>query len=147
METPEGCENLMSMIARTTVLLGVITAGFTSLAGGYPHLAAKQVTEQHPPRVVMAAEPVSTTPKADRLALFDSRFAEVRVIPLKKPEPPPLPTVRPENQDPVGEPEIKNHRRHVDDGARGEERPKNICERHHMHKAYTRGGRSWRCRR
>lgn len=24
---------------------------------------------------------------------------------------------------------------------------RNVCTRHHMHKVYTRGGRSWRCRR
>jgi hypothetical protein len=131
----------MSMIARTTVMLGVVTAGFTSLAGGYPHSATRQVTEQHPPRVVMPPEPVSSTPKADRLSLFDTRFAQVRMIPLEKPASPP-PTVRPES-----EPEPEHQHRHVEQHDERDVRPKNVCEHHHMHKEVTRGGRSWRCRR
>ena len=135
----------MSMIARTAVVLGVIVSGITSLA--YTHPA--QPTEQHPPRVTMPVEPVSSTPKSDRLVLFDRRWdtmpavAEIRTIPLERPEPPPLP-VRPEIEP---EPDRPRHHHHVEQREQREEHPTNVCERHHMHKEYTRGGRSWRCRR
>jgi hypothetical protein len=140
----------MSMLLRSLTTAGVIVTGLVSLAG---HTRPSSSNEQHPKRVVMPAEPVSSTPKSDRLALFDKRWdrlptvAEIRTIPLKRPEPPSLPMVRPEGQDPVGEPEVKNHRRHVEERERREERPKNVCERHHLRKVVTNGGRSWRCRR
>ena len=135
----------MSMIARTAVVLGVIVSGITSLA--YTHPA--QPTEQHPPSVEMPVEPVSATPKADRLELFDKRWgrlptvAEIRTIPLERPEPPPPLPVRPEI-----EPEPDRHRQHhhVEQREQREERPANVCERHHLRKL-TNGGRSWRCRR
>jgi hypothetical protein len=109
--------------------------------------------EQHPPRVVMPPEISHSTPKADRLSLFDGRWdkmptvAQIRMIPLEKPEPPkPLPLVRPEGKDPDGEPAESEHelRRKA---KREESHPRNICERHHMRKVETNGGRSWRCRR
>jgi hypothetical protein len=138
----------MSLLVRTITLVGVVASGIVSLAG-YTHPAVNP-TEQHLPRVVMPPEPVHTTPKSDRLALFDKRWdqmptvAEIRTIPLTRPEPPPLPVVRPEGKDPEpeAEPEPK-HRRKVE----REPRHQDVCERHGLHKVITRGGRSWRCRR
>jgi hypothetical protein len=130
----------MSLVIRTLTLVGVVSSGIISLAG-YSHPANKrsQVVEQHPPRVVMPVEASYTMPKADRLA--------IRMIPLEKPEPAPLPTVRPEGQEPAGEPEPKTRHRHVAERERREDRPSNVCERHHLRKVVTNGGRSWRCRR
>jgi hypothetical protein len=142
----------MSLIFRTAMMMGTITIGGVSLAG-YSHPAGQQPLEQHPARVVMPPEPIRSTPKSDRLTLFDHRWdqmptvAEIRTIPLEKPS---LPIVRPEGQDPPGEPEVKTRRRHVEEREsqeRREERPKNVCERHHLRKVTTHGGRSWRCRR
>jgi hypothetical protein len=137
----------MSILLRSLTTLGVVSFGLVSLAG---YTRPSSPNEQHPKRVVMPAEPVSVTPKTDRLSLFDERWdkmptvAEIRVIPLEKPSPP---VVRPERQDQAGEPEIKRHRRHVEERERREERPSNVCERHHLRKIVSNGGRSWRCRR
>ncbi len=133
----------MSLIGRTIGLIGTIAAGLTSLTSLPP-----QALEQHPVRVVMPAEPISSTPKADRLTLFDKRWdqmptvAEIRVIPLERPEPPPLPVARAENQ-----PEPDRHRHRVEQREQREDHPKNVCERHHLRKVSIRGGRSWRCRK
>jgi hypothetical protein len=151
----------MTMLVRTITLIGVVVPGIISLTGSLP---AVSPTEQHPARVVLPPEPVVSTPKADRLpeasakpssegesqlTLFDKRWetmptvAEIRTIPLARPEPPPLPTVRPEGKDPEPEPEPEPKRHHRQ---QRERRHRDICERHNMHKEFTRGGRSWRCR-
>ena len=140
----------MSVMLRSLTTLGVVSFGLVSLAG---YTRPSNLNEQHPRRVVMPPEPVTSTPKTDRLAPFDERWdrlptvAEIRTIPLEKPSPPPLPLVQPEDQVPEGEPEPKHRRRHADEREKREERPKNVCERHHLRKVVTNGGRSWRCRR
>jgi hypothetical protein len=141
----------MSVLLRSLTTLGVISFGLVSLAG---YTRPSNLLEQHPKRVVMPAEPVSSTPKSDRLSLFDTRWdqmptvAEIRVIPLERPElPPSPPIVSPEGQDQPGEPEVKTHHHHASERERRDERPKNVCERHHLRKVVTNGGRSWRCRR
>jgi len=137
----------MTRLVRTITLLGVVVPGIISLAGH--SLPAGAPAERHPARVVMSPEPVVSTPKSDRLALFDKRWdqmptvAEIRTIPLERPEPPPLPMVRPEGKDPEPDPEPEPKRRHRQER---EHRHRDICERHNMHKEFTRGGRSWRCR-
>jgi hypothetical protein len=155
----------MTLLVRTITLVGVVASGIVSLAG-YTHPAVNPV-EQHPVRVAMPPEPVSSTRKADRLpeasakpstegesqlALFDKRWdrmptvAQIRVIPLDDrpaPPPPPLPVVRAERPSPEHEPDLEPKRRHRHER---EHRHGDICERHGLHKVITRGGRSWRCR-
>jgi len=140
----------MTLLVRTITLVGVVVPGIISLAG-YPHSAVSP-TEQHPARVVMPPEPVVAMPKSDRLALFDARWdrmptaAAIRVIPIEQPASPPAPPSRVRAESPSPEPEAdpEPKRRHRQER---EHRHGDICERHAMHKEYTRGGRSWRCRR
>lgn len=135
-----------AFLYRHLTLVGVVVSGLTSLACMHP----ARPTEQHPPRVAMPVEPVSSTPKSDRLSLFDRRWdtmptvAEIRTIPLEKPAPPKPPLIRPEGKDPEPDPDPEPKRHHRQER---EHRHRDVCERHHMHKEYTRGGKSWRCRR
>lgn len=73
--------------------------------------------------------------KADRLQLDQPKPVETEVVQPPPLPPPPKPPWELQAEETTPPPPPPDHHR------------QDVCERHHMHKVFTHGGKSWRCRK
>jgi hypothetical protein len=134
----------IATIALTSAALTGISIGLVTVVGLDRNNAPLPAAAEPEPAVVQI---VAADGKAARLPAFDERFEKWQAIPPAIATEP-IPVI---STGPVGaSAEAELPSRSVKPvkrirTARAEAR--DICERHGMHKRYTRGGRSWRCRK
>jgi len=126
-------------IAAALALAGIIAGAFAGAREPVAVASAPVVagTEFGSRWENLSAEEPPLMKKADRLALAK---VEPVSIAAERVVPPPVkmaPVIMVQTKDDEDDKPVSRHRR----------RESNVCTRHNMHKVYTRGGRSWRCRR